>query len=206
MRNDINRRNVLKGLGAGAATLGGVGVNAAAKGQPEVTELEGAHADRVIADYDNPDAVRRVLAEHDDMLQELQQRGLLESADVDNLGVDTLSPLDPEGKTESEQVVAKKIDDTVTPEIVIGRKTPEGMLTIGIRPETGERYALVNSPEETKAEVLDDVTTMWSCSDPCCDASCCPVDSCEPNTICACNDCCVNCSCGVDPACWGYCA
>lgn len=189
--NQIDRRSVLKSMAAGATVLAGAsGLGAATTGKAPVSRFE---RDAAVRGFESPEAMRSVLSDHEDMLETLAAEGLIESASVDAL------TLDPEGAVRDEGhehvTAVRRTDGSVTAELKFTRATDEGVLTVGVRPETGTRWAL-HGEFDSKEPVVHDVSTMSCCS--CCgyDRYCCGDWFCD--TDCTCTEWCYECSCPDD--------
>ncbi len=187
--NSVNRRSILKGVATGATLMAGAtGAGTARGGKSPVSRVEHEAA---IEGYADSRAVQAILAEHKDMLERLAAKGLVESASADGLFVNLDGDYRKDGH---EQVTSvRRTDGTVTPEIKISRYVDGEVLTIGIRPETGVRWALQGDPDAEEPTVHEDVTTMACCS--CCgyEKVCC--DGCDcTECICKC-EWCYECTC-----------
>lgn len=174
--NQPSRRSVLKHVAAGATASLGFGGVAAASDGPSSTA--------------SPEAFRAAFEDHRELFADLADRGLLESADPADLTVDVSGDLRSDG---GERVKASRLPDgrPIT-EFKLIRQTSEGWLTVGVRPETDDSYAIVGTDEDdTEVVVSPD-----SCCDSCVRTYCCL--PCPPEADCDCSEYCTTCDC-TDP-------
>lgn len=172
----LNRRNVLKRVAAGAtASVGFGGVAAASDGQRPSA---------------SPEAFRAALEDHRDLLAALADRGLLESADPSDLRLEPSSELRSDG---GERVrTSRSPDGRPITEFKLVRQTADGWLTVGVRPETNDSFAVLGT-SENDTEV---VSSPESCCDSCLRTYCC--EYCAPEANCDCYEYCTTCDC-TDP-------
>lgn len=162
-----SRRRVLKAAAVGAASTIGVAGTAAARP----------------ATFESPDAMRDAFADHEDLLADLADRGLVEGATAAEL------TLDPAGaaRADGHEVVRRRWSSggAVT-EVKLVRRTDEGPLTVAVRPETGDSYAILGGES---AEVVE---PLASCCIDCFEVICC--DSVDG----VCREYCTGCVCRCD--------
>ncbi len=150
-----NRRRVLKAAAIGAASTIGVAGTAAARP----------------AAFESPDAMRDAFADHEDLLADLADRGLVEGRTAAEL------TLDPAGadRADGHEVVRRRWTGTggAVTEVKLVRRTDEGPLTVAVRPETGDSYAVLDG------EVVE---PLDSCCPECTEVVCC--SCCDEDGLC----------------------
>ncbi|WP_135852168.1 solute carrier organic anion transporter [Halorussus salinus] len=183
---NLNRRTVLQGIGAGAATTMGVSGAAAADNGLRQKEIE-----RAVEDYRDGMLVENIFANHADVLEKTIEIDEIElpSTSVGELNVGLAS--DAEGDVEARNVHtsfnARRVDGEATPEIHYQLPTEGGMLNVVVLPELDDRYAIFD-PEEGDLKEIEGPSIQGSCG------------GCPNNKECQCSYECVSCSCGY-PGC-----
>lgn len=151
--SSLDRRQLLRGVAAGGAALVGLPGTAAATG----TET-----------LDSADAVRDAFADHEDLLADLADRGLLATASAADLALDPYGgPRD--GAREFVRTVPTPEGGWAT-EAVLVRRTDRGWLSVGVQPATGDRFAAL------RTEDGDTVTIEADCCSSCQSEGCCEFD------------------------------
>ncbi|WP_379793660.1 hypothetical protein [Halorussus aquaticus] len=151
-----------------------------------------ADHEAAVAGYEAPESVREVVSDHEEALESLAEDGLIEATTAEDM---TLDPDGPNRGEEYEYVDSnRRADGSVEPEIKITRMTDEGLLTFAIRPESGERWALLGE-RGSEPTVLDGATTLGVCDGGTCEKVCCD-DCCTP-CFCSpgCDEWCYDCNC-----------
>lgn len=186
------RRQTLQATLGGAATLTvGAGLAAAGTGTEPGCDVTEAEREAVRETYADPDLLAEALDEQDDVKEALNENDLVEG-EMDFVGV-----------------YAPVVDCEPVPEYRILRQTAQGGgLTINIRPESGEAYAMYKQlPDDPPDDDWDDpcehLTGPCSCAgDPCCSCWKDPHCGCEGARVPCDTYCCWRCNCGCD---WDAC-
>ncbi|MFC4449879.1 hypothetical protein [Halorussus aquaticus] len=175
--SEPSRRSVLKHVAVGAtASLGFGGVAAASDAHGESMESR--------------ETFRAALEDHRDLLADLADRGLLDSADPADITVDLSGELRPDGR--ERVTVSRLADGRPITELKLVRKTTDGWLTVGVRPEVDDAFAIVGTSERD----TNVVESPDSCCDSCLRTYCC--EYCAPEANCDCYEYCTTCDC-TDP-------
>ncbi len=162
----MKRRDILKrtttGLAAGVAASG-------------IASATGAFDQRRLEALAEPDAVRATLEANRGFLEGLVEEGVLDTADPAEF--DLRSSSAPKDFSEGVDVQAARVGHTGTPAVITSRFVDDGMLTVYLLPDRGDRYALLRDGDGEVVEGFN--AEPESDCDPCyyesctCDQYCC---------------------------------
>lgn len=189
----VNRRNVLKGVAAGAMTT--VTASGAVTADDGISRTE---VERVTADYRELGAVQQAFDDQSELLEAVAEAGFIEEASVDALGLSELREPAPEYDGEGVTYGAKTVDDELTPEVRFFRNLDEGVLTVAVLPEVNDGYAVLNPHERDNPVEIQSVDGEALCGD-CANNKCCQECGYECCNCCGCEPCdqCFSCTCGM---------
>lgn len=126
----VARRHVLRGVAAGGAAIVGASGTTMAADVPAL---------------DSAGSVRAAFADHEDLLAELADRGLIEARTAADLTLDPFGEARVDGQ---ERVrTARTPEGWAVPETLLVRRTERGWLTVGVRPTTGDRFASLRTDD-----------------------------------------------------------
>ncbi len=205
------RRAVLQGAAA-AAGVAGLGSAAAKKSDTELTQ---ARKQELTAEFRDPRTVRHTVHEQTELLNELDNDGVLNSGRVDNL-TELSEPSDGEG----ELVTVEQFNTQFTPRIKVFREVEKGYLSISVFPEMDAAHAVLNPTESGEPSGKGSLKMYGSmpdvepqgcvdpghCQDCDCNTVCCSTDPYTGECLQYCKQCdcsCVCCDCGF--LCSSYC-
>lgn len=209
------RRGVLRAAAASVAAAFGFSTSATADSGRH-KDITGIEAQKATREFRDPDSVRSVLRDHDDLFSQLSEGGHLDSGDVDELELDSITDPELGDSHDGERITAVQPSDEVVPEIRLYRETDNGILTIGIKPESDSRYAALNphDDDESVEKLFSDMGTLSTTCDNSCTESVCYEfwsDCCCGNDNCTCYGCYTTmCQCECksgccNARCWGEC-
>lgn len=187
-KSDIDRRTVLRGITAGAATTMGFSGAAAAQNRSQVDDDE---VERAVGEYQDSTTVTNVLSEHEDLLQKATDVDGLDISEtaVDNLNVGLASDTDGDVDARDFHVSfnARRVDGDVTPTIHYQMVSDGGVFNVVVLPERDDRYAVFD-PEDGELREVEGPSAQNDCG------------GCPDNKECQCEYVCLSCSCGY-PGC-----
>lgn len=198
----IDRRNVLKGVAAGATTTFAVSGTAAAGTEG----ISRADIKQVTAPYRELNTVRQAFDDQRSLLEDVAESGYITEASVDALGLTELREPAPEHDGEGVTYGAKEVDGKLTPEVRYFRNLDEGILTVAVFPDLDDGYAVLNphdSDEPIEIQSVDAAACDSCGSNKCCNecgyecCNCCGCEPCDQCFSCTCGMCytCVDCQC-----------
>lgn len=166
---EVNRRSLLRR----AALTGTATVALSSLGAQSVTAKERELA-RV--EYDSPQLARSAIEEYGpDVLDELVDRGLIETASVASLPVETFGEYGA-GETEGMKVFGKGGPaDLSSDQISVIKEVGGSTVRINVRPDAGHAHAVIKTGES--AELVDPANDLE------------PARRCSTSTDCGCTDC-----------------
>ena len=204
--NSIQRRSLLKGAAAGAASFVGMAGSASALTSTTGSNVTALEAQEATESFRSPKALENAFADHEHLLMELADDDLFQQGTVDELRIDSVQEPHPSRDGEGVTFTAQRLDGEVTPELRLFRSLPEGILTISVFPEYDHSYAIMNYHDEAKepSEWGDGQITQAADTEGCwnpCDCQECGYVCCN---CCPCSPCdqCFSCTCGMCHDCW----
>lgn len=195
----LNRRSVLGSIATGVS--GSVIALSGPVGAVQTPDQDvKQRLKEVQKEYSNVEAVRDAVKENaSDLLNELSSRGLIESASIESLPVDTLLPeRDYADSVEGASVIGIVADDTPTAHIMIRKDLGDRKLAVVVEPHVGRSFATVSSTDTESSDtefIHTDATTSSTCTcyvGEACIVSCHTTDgcSCANFEVKCCPDCC----------------
>lgn len=147
-----SRRSVLRGIGAAGASIVGASGVASASGGESVAELTDQ--------YDDQAAIERAIEdESDDVLAALANRGIISSPtpDVFDLGTEIEASRTGADDPVNGRFVTAYTDPNQgrTADIMVSKATPDHLLTLHVRPQADDSYALVVSRDTGEEFAID---------------------------------------------------
>jgi hypothetical protein len=134
---ELNRRGVLKSIGATGVVTGMSGIGSANPlhgHDPEAVE-------RAIEPYRNLEAVKENIAEQPELLRAISAAGFIEEASVGSLPIETFGePTSADDLNVS--IMSKSTEDGVTADIRADGRLNGGFFALSVVPETGESFAV----------------------------------------------------------------
>lgn len=173
-----SRRSVVGGILATVGSVVGLSGLASATETSPSTEVSRMQERAVTAPYRSSEAVRDALREHEDLLAEVADEGYLDGGSADDLELDDLQAPSAGDTLDGVKFTARRVDGTVTPEIVLVRDYGDEVLNVGIFPERGERFYTVNEVDGPTPDHHYDCPTGTTC------CGCCQPDGCHHCCVC----------------------
>lgn len=161
----VNRRSVLRAVGASAVAGVSFAGGAAAERRPVPEELQ-----RVKGQLDDPITARETVAEHaDPLLDELAERDVLATASTAAFPSDQLlDPNEYSDATEGATVRGVRVDDEWDAEIATSTETADHVVELVVRPNRDRSYVLVDPKDggdmyRITADANDEVSVSNHC-------------------------------------------
>lgn len=161
------------------ATVGSlVGLSGAANATTGPSAVAPAVRRATVEPYRSEAAVREALADHEDLLADLAAEGYLETASADELDLNDLADPAAGDTFDGVKFTARRLDGTITPEIVLVRQRGDEVVNVGIFPERNERFSTVNSMDGPGTN------DHYDCPYPSTCCGCCQPDGCHHCCVC----------------------
>lgn len=202
-QNDIDRRSLLKGIGATATATAMVGTASAQSAS--ISEFQSEEREELEAEY-TPERSRKAVAQYaNEVARQLADHGYVDRPTVNAFDLDTFyeneTLLDPEDEREGMAVTTIKEDGELTAHVMVSKTTDSHGIGLYVQPQLDRAYALVEALDGSESDVLtaaeegafaqDEVSTSshsgcelghccyhWQCSDDgCAQEPCSPDDS-----------------------------
>ncbi|QLH78900.1 hypothetical protein HZS55_17085 [Halosimplex rubrum] len=148
--SSVNRRNVLRSIGATGATAAGLSGVASADTR---REFSAAEIEAVRSEYRDLESIESALAEEQELLDALSEEGIIPRATVSTLGIETLGKPSSPGDM-NVTVTPADTDDGVTPRIVVDGVIGESVVSLKFEPDTENAQAIVKRPSASEFEQL----------------------------------------------------
>jgi hypothetical protein len=156
------RRGFLRGIAASVTTALGLSQTASAQ-PPGITEAE---AYEVTSELRSPEAVRNALSDQTELMETLYEEGYIDSPTAEAFEISSVSSFQDD-EMESTHVTVKEERGSAVAEIRHSIKTDEGVVTVGIWPDTGNSYAALSDGDESNLIHEQIVGTSVNCSNEC---------------------------------------
>ena len=193
----VNRRTLLKGIGAAVAVSSGASSSVAAADGPNSQYTPEVH--RYVEDAYTPSVIRETVEEQaTDVITALAESGYIEAASTDEFDLDTYyedkSLVRPEDRDEGTSVTTLVRDGKLTAHVMVSKNTPSHDIALYVQPEIDRSYAIIRSKTESNKEIVLDPKVGETTVEPncelgyCCETTYCVDEQCS-SVVCGSGSC-----------------